>query len=119
MSSTPIPAAFPSPGLPSGVSPSSPGALPISELLDKLRAIPDSRAQGQVRHPLGDVLLAALFAIIADCDDFISMGIFAQSQLDWLRQYVPLVHGAPSHDTFRNVFMMIKPSALSNSFSLY
>ena len=40
------------------------------------------------------------------------MGIFAQTQLDWLRQYVPLVHGAPSHDTFRNVFMMIQPSAL-------
>lgn len=72
----------------------------------------DNRAQGQVLHPLGDVLLTALFATIADCDDFISMGIFAQTQLQWLRNYVPLLNGAPSHDTFRNVFMMIKPSAL-------
>ncbi len=101
-----------SPCLPSEVSPLTPGAQPISHLLEGLRSIPDSRAQGQVLHPLGDVLLTALFATIADCDDFISMGIFAQTQLDWLRQYVPLIHGAPSHDTFRNVFMMIKPTAL-------
>ena len=65
-----------------------------------------------MHHPLAEVLLTALFATIADCDDFVSMGIFAQTQLDWLRQYVPLIHGAPSHDTFRNVFMMIKPAAL-------
>ena len=94
------------------ISPLAPGALPISKLLDGLHGIPDSRAQGQVLHPLADVLLTALFATIADCDDFVSMGIFAQTQLDWLRQYVPLIHGAPSHDTFRNVFMMIKPAAL-------
>lgn len=90
----------------------APGAEPVSHLLNGLRAIPDSRAQGQVLHPLGDVLLAALFATIADCDDFTSMEIFAKTQLDWLRQYVPLINGAPSHDTFRNVFMMIKPAAL-------
>lgn len=107
-----IPSPASSPSLPSSVSPLAPGAQPIGELLDGLRSLSDSRAQGQVRHHLGDVLLTALFATIADCDDFVSMGIFAQTQLDWLRQYVPLIHGAPSHDTFRNVFMMIKPAAL-------
>jgi predicted transposase YbfD/YdcC len=90
----------------------APSAEPISLLLKSLRAIPDTRAPGQVRHALGDVLLTALFATIADCNDFVSMGIFAKTQLDWIRQYVPLINGAPSHDTFRNVFMMIKPSAL-------
>ncbi|HMS86609.1 MAG TPA: ISAs1 family transposase [Nitrospira sp.] len=109
-SSNPTPPS--SPSLPFSVSSLAPGAEPIGELLIGLRSLTDSRAQGQVLHPLGDVLLTALLATIADCDDFISMGIFAQTQLDWLRQYVPLIHGAPSHDTFRNVFMMIKPAAL-------
>ena len=108
--SSPTPS--PSPSLLSSVSPLAPGARPIGALLEGLHSLPDSRAQGQVLNPLGDVLLTALFATIADCDDFISMSIFAQTQLDWLRQYVPLIHGAPSHDTFRNVFMMIKPAAL-------
>lgn len=40
------------------------------------------------------------------------MEAFAETQLEWLRRYVPLRHGAPSHDTFRNVFMMLKPAAL-------
>lgn len=108
-----------SPRFSSDPSALAPGALPIAHLLEGLRSIPDSRAQGQVLHPLGDVLLTALFATIADCDDFVSMGIFAQTQLEWLRQYVPLTHGAPSHDTFRNVFMMIKPAALMEIISTW
>ena len=36
------------------------------------------------------------------------MGIFAQTQLDWLHLNLPLIHAAPSHDTFRNVLVMIK-----------
>jgi predicted transposase YbfD/YdcC len=94
------------------LAPLAPGAAEIGVLLVGLRSVRDTRAQGQVLHPLIDVLLTALFAIISGCDDFIGMGIFAQTQLVWLRQYVPLINGAPSHDTFRNVFMMIKPTTL-------
>ncbi len=94
------------------VPPLAPGALPIADLLDGLRSVPESRAKGRVLHLLGDVLLTALFATIADCDEFISMGIFAQTQLGWLRQYVPLILGSPSHDTFGNVSMKIKPAVL-------
>jgi predicted transposase YbfD/YdcC len=77
-----------------------------------LQSLPDSRLAGQVLHPVGDVLFTALCSLIADCEDYIEMALFAQTQLDWLRHYVPLVNGAPSHDTFRNVFMMVKPQAL-------
>ena len=63
-------------------------------------------------HALPDVLLTALFALISGADDYVDMATFAQTQLAWLRLYVPLINGEPSHDTFRNVFMMLKPSAL-------
>jgi hypothetical protein len=49
---------------------------------------------------------------MSNCDSFTAMEAFAETQLLWLRRYVPLLHGAPSHDTFRYVFMMLKPTAL-------
>ena len=81
-------------------------------LSQKLEAIPDPRVDGRVKHRLHDVLLAALCAMLCDCDDYVAMATFAQTQLDWLRRYVPLVNGPPSHDVFRNVLMMIQPATL-------
>ncbi|MCW0217743.1 MAG: ISAs1 family transposase, partial [Prosthecobacter sp.] len=67
-----------------------------------------------MKHLLGDVLLTALLAMLCQCDTFSAMALFAHTQLEWLRRYVPLVNGAPSHDVFRNVFMRIKPEVLTD-----
>ena len=88
------------------------GPVPLLRLRELFSALPDPRVAGRVLHPLPEVLLVALCAMVSDCEDFTDMGIFAQSQLEWLRRFTPLVHGAPSHDVFRNVFMALKPGAL-------
>lgn len=97
--------------LPASCSP-EPGDAVVEALISKFSAIKDCRLAGCVDHPLPDVLLCALFATISNCDSFTAMETFAETQLLWLRRYVPLLHGAPSHDTFRYVFMMLKPTAL-------
>jgi predicted transposase YbfD/YdcC len=88
------------------------GGSALSALLASFQRIHDPRAQGQVKHLLAEVLLVALFALVSDCDDFTDMASFAHTQLDWLRRYLPLVNGAPSHDTFRYVFSLVKPDAI-------
>jgi predicted transposase YbfD/YdcC len=65
-----------------------------------------------VKHPLPDVLLVSLFAMISNCNDFTGMEKFARTQLEWLRGYISLTNGPPSHDTFRYVFSLVKPSAI-------
>ena len=62
--------------------------------------MPDVR----VLHSLPEVLRVALCAMVSDCEDFTDMGHFAQSQLAWLREFMPLRNGAPSHEVLRNVF---------------
>ena len=44
------------------------------------------------------------------------MGLFAQAKITWLRQYLELPNGIPSHDTFRRVFMHLDPSAFRQCF---
>lgn len=96
----------------SAISSPKPGDAAVEVLISKFSAIKDTRMAGSVEHPLPDVLLCALFAVISNCGSFTAMEAFAETQLLWLRSYVPLLNGAPSHDTFRNVLMMLKPSAL-------
>jgi len=81
-----------------------------SVLLRKLEALSDPRSRAL--HPLPDVLFTALFALVCDCDAYTEMALFAEEQLDWLRRYVPLPNGAPSHDTFRYVLGLLEPAAL-------
>lgn len=90
--------------------------LPSQDALQALRAkfsrLPDPRQAGKVLHRLDEVLLIAFCSTLCDGESYLDMEDFAQSQLVWLRTFLPLEHGAPSHDVFRNVLMGIAPQAL-------
>ncbi len=104
---------------------SSPAASDQADLQNILRlkelfaTLPDPRVIGRVLYPLPEVLLVALCAMICDCEDFTDMGHFARSQLVWLRQFIALHHGAPSHDVFRNVFLALRPDTLLEIMELW
>jgi predicted transposase YbfD/YdcC len=78
--------------------------------------LPDPRrSQGQ-RHKLLDILFIALSAVLCGADDFTEMEEFGLSRESWLRQYLELPHGVPSHDTFGRVFALLQPAAFEESF---
>jgi len=78
--------------------------------------LPDPRrSQGQ-RHKLLEILFIALSAVLCGADEFTEMEEFGQSRESWLRQYLELPHGIPSHDTFGRVFALLQPAAFEESF---
>jgi predicted transposase YbfD/YdcC len=94
-------------------APLSPGhSQALQSLRERFAALPDSRVPGRTLHRLDEVLMIAFCSLLSDNDGFTDMEIFAQTQLPWLRTFLPLENGAPSHDVFRNVFMMLRPQAL-------
>jgi predicted transposase YbfD/YdcC len=48
-----------------------------------------------------------------NCTDFAE---FTEGRLEFLRQFVPLKNGAPSHDTFSDVFRALDPDAFNAAF---
>ena len=98
--------------LPPSSNPSDASAAQAEVLISLLREVHDPRVPGRVKHLLQDVLFTALAAMLSGCESFCAMALFAQTQMDWLRGFVPLANGVPSHDVFRNVFMLVKPQAL-------
>lgn len=75
----------------------------MQELLDWMEYIEDDRQQRKVRHTLKDILVIVLFATLANADDWVEMVLFAENYQDYLRKYIELKNGIPSHDTIRRV----------------
>lgn len=64
-------------------------------------ALPDPGVVGRTWHRLLDILFLTLCAVIDGMDDW--EAIEEWGRLDWLRQFVPLENGIPSHDTLGRV----------------
>lgn len=84
----------------------------IERLRCRFARLPDQRMAGRIEHRLDEVLLIAFCSLLSDNDAYTDMEAFAKSQMVWLRSFLPLLNGAPSHDVFRNVFMALQPQAL-------
>jgi predicted transposase YbfD/YdcC len=79
------------------------------------QGLPDPRA-GNVRHDLCEVLFIALAATLCGADSCSEMAEFGQSKEGFLRGFLRLEHGIPSHDTFSRVFRLLKPEAFEKAF---
>lgn len=79
-------------------------------------SIDDPRQAGKVRHDLVEVLVVAVNAALVGADTFVEIELWANEKLDWLRRYLPLRHGIPSHDTFARLFGLIDPEQFEAAF---
>ena len=84
----------------------------LQSLRDRFAALPDHRVAGRSLHRLDEMLMVAFCSMLSDNDSYTDMEVFAQTQMSWLRTFLSLENGAPSHDVFRNLFMALKPEAL-------
>lgn len=72
----------------------------------------DPRIERTRRHELFDLLVVALCGTIAGADSWTDIERFGNDRLDWLRSFLRLENGVPSHDTFGRVFAMLDPAGL-------
>ena len=66
--------------------------------------LPDPRVVGRTWHRLLDILFLTLCAVIGGMDDWEAIEEWGNARLNWLRKFVPLENGIPSHDTLGRVF---------------
>lgn len=73
--------------------------------------LPDPRVDRTKKHLLGDILFIALCATIAGADSWEEVEAFGEAKEEWLKGFLALPHGIPSHDTFYRVFARLDPQA--------
>ena len=77
--------------------------------------VPDPRAEN-TRHDLVEILVIAFLAVLCGATACSEMSAFGRTKLKFLKRFLALKHGIPSHDTFSNVFRVIDPKALDAAF---
>ena len=91
-------------------------AIPSASFFSHFAKIEDPGMQRTQLHKLGDVLFIAVCATICGANAFTAMEEFGRAKLAWLKKFLELPNGIPSHDTFRNVFIGIKPEGFTECF---
>jgi len=77
----------------------------------------DPRATRRCDHRLIDILVIAVCAVIACAESWEDIELYGRSKQAWLKSFLALPNGIPSHDTFRRVFMLIDPDAFEACFA--
>jgi predicted transposase YbfD/YdcC len=85
-------------------------------LADVFVSIEDPRQASKVEHDLVELLVVAVNAVLVGADTFVEIELWAREKLDWLRGYLRLAHGIPSHDTFGRMFGLIDPAQFEAAF---
>lgn len=78
--------------------------------------LPDPRSKVNRLHRLGDVIVIAICAVIANADGPTAIGKWAKLHKVWLRKHLALPNGIPGKDTFRRVLGLLSPAAFQECF---
>ena len=77
--------------------------------------IHDQRDIERCDHLIQEILFLAVAAVLCGSESYRDMETFAKTQTEWLKQFIKLENGTPSHDTFRRVLEVLKPGNLDEA----
>jgi predicted transposase YbfD/YdcC len=88
----------------------------LGGFIEHFSILPDFRVDRTKKHNLIDILFIAVCTVICGGEGFTDMEDFATAKEDWLRKYLELPGGIPSHDTFRRVFSIMDADIFQDCF---
>jgi len=92
---------------------------PADSLIEHFSDLPDPRIDRHKEHRLIDILVIAICAGICGADTWVAIAEFGQAKRDWLKSFLALPNGIPSHDTFGRVFARLSPEHFQDCFSAW
>ncbi|MEO1433493.1 MAG: ISAs1 family transposase [Cyanobacteria bacterium J06633_8] len=89
---------------------------PKETIADYFMGIEDPRIERTKRHQLIDVITIAICAVICGADSWVAIETYGQAKQEWLKRFLELPNGIPSHDTFARIFALINPQQFQECF---
>jgi predicted transposase YbfD/YdcC len=88
----------------------------IPDLITHFSPLPDHRIERNKCHALIDIIVLAICAVASGSDGWEAIEDFGKEKLEWLRQYIPLANGVPSHDCIAYVLCRLSPQKFRDCF---
>src|SRR4028119_817260 len=87
-----------------------------TSFLEHFANLNDPRIERSKEHLLKDIIAIAILAIISGADGWVAIEAYGNAKYEWLKSFLELPNGIPSHDTFSRVFARIEPQQFQECF---
>lgn len=88
----------------------------VVSIQEYFQDLEDPRSTVNRVHLLGDLIVICVLAVIAGADGPKAIGVWAASHAEWLKSYLTLPGGIPSHDTLGRLLAALRPQAFQSCF---
>lgn len=89
---------------------------PMEAIEEHFLKVTDPRKDRTKDHKLIDILAIAICAVICGAEGWTDIENFGKSKEIWLRTFLELPNGIPTHDTFGRVFSLINAQEFQRAF---
>lgn len=85
-------------------------------LQEAFSQVKDHRRGPAVRYELNEMIVMAICAVLCGCDDWVDIADWCEEEEGWLKTFLVLAKGTPSHDTFGEVFRVLDAKVFESCF---
>jgi predicted transposase YbfD/YdcC len=97
--------------------------MPSKETLEQFGAcwegLEDPRSGNAALHEFHELLMIALCCVLCGGQGAVDMALFAEAKEPFLRSFLTLANGLPSHDTFSRLFRNLDPDQFRDAFQRF
>ena len=86
----------------------------LKEILGIFKLQKDNREQYKVKHKMEDIVMITFLALMSNANEWTEIYNFAIHHEKWLKKFLKLKNGIPSHDTIQRVISILNPQELYN-----
>lgn len=89
---------------------------PIEIIKEHFGKVTDPRIERSKAHKLIDIITIAICAVVCGAEGWTDIELFGKSKRTWLKTFLELPNGIPSHDTFGRVFSLMAATEFQQAF---
>lgn len=87
-----------------------------SKILSYFSTMEDHRLDRKKKHDMLDIITITIAAVLCGAGDWYEIEEFAEIRESWLKTFLRLENGIPSHDTFNRFFAKLDPKSFERCF---